>query len=311
MRVARFRRITLPGVAAVAISIGTLTTPLRAQPQAASPPRPAFEVASIKKSPPPDSGGTFIIAGARQGDRWRTSNATLLRIIRSAYAPRYQMDGQIIGGPGWIDTDRFDVVATMNAAATGDEMRAMVVALLADRFAFASHTETRELSVFALTLARDDGRLGSQIKPAGVNCEELQAARRRGDAPPPPPYKPGEPPPPCRTMMMFGPLSRLESGGTTMSQFASTLSQSLGRPVVDRTGLAGYFALKLEFAAEPGAESPLGPDAPGGSGDAARPAADATSVFSALQDQLGLRLVSRREPMEVLVIDEARQPTED
>jgi uncharacterized protein (TIGR03435 family) len=190
-------------------------------------------------------------------------------------------------------------------------MRAMVVALLADRFALVSHMETRELPVFALVLARDDAKLGPQMQPMAVDCIALLAARQRAEAPPPPPYKSGEPPPPCRTMMMFGPLSRLESGGMTMSQLASTLSQSVGRPVLDRTGVSGDFALKLEFANEPGVQSPLGPLRPSVSGGAAPTSVDAASVFSAVQDQLGLKLVSRREPMEVLVIDQARQPTED
>jgi uncharacterized protein (TIGR03435 family) len=288
-------------VTAVAVDRGA---PLLARPQNTAAPATSFEIASVKKSAPPGSGPTMIRVGARQGERWLADNATLRALIRSAYAPRYQMEGQIVGGPGWLDTDRFDIVGTMRASTSADEMRAMVQALLADRFKLVVHTETRELPVYALVLARADGRLGPAMRPT-VDCDALRAAQQKGEAPTPPRAQgaTGQ----CRTAMMFGPTSRLESGGVTTAQLVSNLSQSTGRPVLDRTGLNGFYELKLEFAAEPGAMTAFGP---AGAPASAAPV-DAPSLFSAIQDQLGLKLEPRREPMDVLVIERAEQPTEN
>jgi uncharacterized protein (TIGR03435 family) len=266
-----------------------------------------FEVASIKKSPPPGNGGTFINTGSRKGSTWTAANATLRMLVVNAYFPRYQMAGQIIGGPSWFEDDRFDITAKMDAAASADDVRAMMRALLADRFKLSTHAETRELSVYALVVARSDSRLGSQLKPLDVDCVALQEARRRGEAPIPP-RKPGEPPPPCMSMMMFGPVSRVESSGITMEALISSLSSFTGRPVIDRTGLKGYYSLKLEFAGEPGVAGPFGN---GPAGPAAAASSDAASIFSAIVDQLGLKLDARREPVDVLVIDRAEQPTPD
>ena len=112
---------------------------------------------------------------------------------------------------------------------------------------------------------------------------------------------------PCATRLMFGPLARIESSGMQLAQLVGLLSLTTNRPVVDRTGLSGDFAVSVEFVTEPGAGSQLGPPVPG----AGAPAADAPSLFTALQEQLGLKLDSRREPTEVLVIDRAEQPSPD
>src|SRR5262249_39306064 len=125
-------------------------------------------------------------------------------------------------------------------------------------------------------------------------------------APPAERRQPGAPPPECLTTNAFGPTSRVESGGMTMASLASILSEQTGRPVIDRTGLSGYFALTLEFAGEPGVASPLGGGPVGP--PATAPTPDRPSIFSAVQDQLGLKLDARREPTEVLVIDRADSP---
>jgi uncharacterized protein (TIGR03435 family) len=218
------------------------------------------------------------------------------------------MEGQIIGGPGWLDTDRFDIAAKMMPMTTAEDMLAMVRALLADRFKLQTHSETRELSVYALVPARSDGRLGNEMRPAGVDCDALREAQRHGTAPAPARREPGKPLPPCTTTIGFGSFARIESGGMTIAQLVSALSQLTGRPVLDRTGLSGYFALKLEFAADAGVGSPLGSPPPG-----PLPAAsiDTPSLFAAIQEQLGLKLDARREPIEVLVIDGVEQPTPD
>jgi uncharacterized protein (TIGR03435 family) len=249
----------------------------------------------------------YINSGLRKGNTWTATNATLRMLVVNAYFPRYQMAGQIIGGPSWFEGDRFDITAKTDAATTPDDMRAMVRALLADRFKLSTHSETRELQVYALVLARNDGRLGAQMRPIDDDCPALLEARRRGDAPIPP-RKPGEPPPPCMSMMMFGPVSRVESGGITMEALISSLSSFTGRPVIDRTGLKGYYSLKLEFAGEPGVAGPFGN---GPAGPAAAASSDAASIFSAIVDQLGLKLDARREAVDVLVVDRAEQPAPD
>jgi uncharacterized protein (TIGR03435 family) len=273
-----------------------------------TPTGPTFEVASVKKSPPPTGTPTIVVFGARKGDAWNTQNATLRRIVRSAYGNRYQMEGQIVGGPGWFDTDRFDIAAKMPPMTTSEDMLAMVQALLTDRFKLQTHTETRELPVYALVLARSDGRLGNEMRSAGVDCDALREAQRQGTAPRPAPREPGKPPPPCTTTIGFGSVTRIESGGMSLAQLVSALSQSTGRPVIDRTGLSGHFVVRLEFVSEAGGGSPFGPPPPG-----PLPAApvDTPSLFAAIQEQLGLKLDARREPTEVLVIDRAEQPSAD
>jgi uncharacterized protein (TIGR03435 family) len=267
---------------------------------------PSFAVASVKKSAPPGTGGIYINTGQRKGSSWNAGNATLRTLTRSAYFPRYQMQGQIVGGPSWFDTERFDITARIDGTPTQDQVRAMVRTLLADRFNLSTHAETRELLVFALVIARNDRRLGPQMRAIDIDCAALQQARQLGQAPPAE-RQLGAPPPQCMTTNAFGSLSRVESGGMTMASLASILSEQTGRPVIDRTGLSGYFALTLEFAGEPGIASPLGGGPVGP--PATAPSPDRPSIFSAVQDQLGLTLDARREPTEVLIIDRAELPT--
>lgn len=91
---------------------------------------------------------------------------------------------QIVGGPPWIDTDRFDIQGTMAPGTSNDDMRAMVRTLLAARFQLRTHTERRELPVYALMIARTDGRLGPQMRALAMDCDAVRAARARGEKPP-------------------------------------------------------------------------------------------------------------------------------
>ena len=296
----------------------------------------AFEVTSVRRTPPLASGAVSVRLGGLQGNRWSADGVTLLMLIRSAYGQQYAMQGQIVGGPPWLETERFTVTAVAHGVPTEDEARLMLQRLLADRFHLVVRQERRELPVYALTLARSDGSLGPELKSAGVDCEALMQARKRGEAPPAPPVQitPEGAPPPCTTMMMMGPgMMRIRSGGATAAQLAQSLSSSAGRPVLDRTGLSGYYAYSVEFAREPGSSSPLGgpplplpagplitgaqgsapaiagPIAPAAAATA--PASDLPSVFAAVEEQLGLKLEPRRELADVLVIVNAEPPTED
>ena len=138
---------------------------------------PTFEVASVK---PNKSGEGFVQLGGR-GGQFTITNAPLRLIIRNAY--RLQ-DFQIVGGPGWLNSDRFDIVAKSDPTATPDQTQAMIKALLAERFKLKVHTESRELPLYALQLARSDGKLGPKIKTAAVDCAALAAARRGSPSPP-------------------------------------------------------------------------------------------------------------------------------
>jgi uncharacterized protein (TIGR03435 family) len=287
---------------------------------AQTPPVPSFEVASIKRTALNPNGFIAIMLPGLKGNRWTAQGVTLFMLIRSAYAPSFQLQGQIVGGPSWLQTDRFDVNAKAEGTPTLDQVRLMLQRLLAERFKLVVHRETRELPVLSLVLARSDGRLGRDMKPVDVDCNALQAAQKEAGTPPVP-FKPGDPMPLCSLgMMMGGSMMRLESGGVTMAQLASMLSQAAGRPVTDRTGLTGNYAFSLEFAPEPGGGSPLGPlgpvppelaaTPPTGAGPASA-ASEVASIFVAVQEQLGLKLEPKRESTEVLAIDKAEAPTED
>ena len=248
------------------------------------------------------------VTGARDGDRWRATNSTLRMLIRNAYSADYPMDGQIVGGPSWMDADRFDVLANIAPGTTSTDLRTMVRSLLADRFKLRVHHETRELPVYALVLARPDGKLGPQLKRLTVDCEALRAARAKGEAPPTPRRTPGGPPLDCSTSTLLdGSITTIESGGMNMALLASSLARAAGRPVHDRTGLTGFFAVNVTFATEPNSASPFGGPRQGVS----IAPVDAPSLTTAVVDQLGLRLETRREQTAVLVIDGAEAPTEN
>jgi uncharacterized protein (TIGR03435 family) len=250
-----------------------------------------FEVASVK---PNTSGERNISIGMEPGGRFTARNVPLRLLILNAY--RLQ-DFQLVGGPDWIASERFDITAkgygdftppTPGGPAGGAQL--MMRSLLEERFQLATHQETRTLPIYALVLAREDKKLGPQLKVSPVDCVALAGVRRQGG--PPPAFAPGEPRP-CSTRMAPGMLS---ANGFPISNLAQTLSQSVGRFVVDRTGLTGNFDVELSWAPDQG---PQGGDVTG------------ASIFTALQEQLGLKLESTRGPVDVTVIDRVERPTPD
>jgi uncharacterized protein (TIGR03435 family) len=284
---------------------------LRAQaPAPTKGPDPTFEAATVKqnKSGPGPMGIQF-----QPGGRLRVINAPLKVLIGAAYGtPQPLPDYQISGGPKWIDSDRFDVLAK----AEGDpkpgpngpppEMFLMLRSLLLERFQLSVHHETREMPIFALLLARSDGKLGPQIHPAATDCAALMAAMRERGGPPPPPA-PGERLP-CGTRMFPGNIS---AGAMTMAQVASGLARLtfVNRVVVDRTGLQGGFDFDLTYTPD---QMPQGRGDPPPGAPALPPIdPNGPSIFTALQEQLGLKLESTKAPVDVLVIDRVEHPTED
>jgi uncharacterized protein (TIGR03435 family) len=280
------------------VSLSGLATQAAAQSTAIS---PAFDVASVKQSPPPTGGPMFVTYGPRAGGQWLAQNAPFLMILRAAY-PNFALPGQIAGGPEWVNTSRFDVDARTTLNLPPDAMAEMLKNLLAERFRLKVHVEPREIEVYALVLARGDGRLGPGLRKPAVDCEAVEAARRKAAAAGTPPAqvtppKPGERPECGMLNSAMNGVVKLATGGTPLSAVPTAIQPTVGRPVIDRTGLAGRWDIELEYSITTTSLTAADqPNAP-------------TSVFTALQEQLGLKLESRKERMDVLVIDRIEMPT--
>jgi uncharacterized protein (TIGR03435 family) len=184
----------------------------------------------------------------------------------------------------------------------------MMRALLAERFKLAVHNDTKDSPIYALIVARSDGKLGPQLKKSETDCAAMFAAGRgrgRGAMPPPGPPQPGEQIP-CG--MRIGP-GTLVMGGSPLSQFANSLGMFTGRIVLDRTGLAGNYDITMTWTPDQMPQRPPGAPDPLVNGVAVDP--NGPSLFTAVQEQLGLKLDSQRGPVEVLVIDRAEKPVEE
>ncbi|HEY4361759.1 MAG TPA: TIGR03435 family protein [Bryobacteraceae bacterium] len=222
---------------------------------------PKFEVASVKPTATTDGS---LSVDFPAGGRLSVRNLNLKYLLEMAYSVQ---DYQISGGPGWIASAGFDIQA---APAPGgpepprEQVLQMLQTLLADRFQLALRRETRQLPLYALTVAKG----GPKLKPAGTDVGEM------------------------KTM-----LGQLIVSKMSMSNLASILSFDLKRPVRDQTGLSGDFAFILEWTPEL-RDSTADP--------ASRP-----SLFTAVQEQLGLKLESTQGPLEVLVIDRLEKPSEN
>jgi uncharacterized protein (TIGR03435 family) len=221
-------------------------------------------------------------------DSVRLTGVTAQQLIVRAYGVQ---PFEIVGGPDWLSRERFDVIAKAPATSSLAEMNLMLRALLAERFKLAAHVEKRESPVFFLVTAREDGKPGPGLNPAanaGCGRRESPATIR--------------PPDQCRMVIGVG---MIEGTGQPLYSLTAALEKIVGRPVVDMTLLTGTFDFKLMFAAdegrstvvEPGIDSPTRRDAP--------------SVFTAVQEQLGLKLQSTPGLTDVLVIDSLERPTPD
>jgi uncharacterized protein (TIGR03435 family) len=267
-----------------------------------APPGPmAFEVASVR---PNTSNEPQVRIGVQPGGRFTATNVPLRELIRFAYQLQ---NFQIVDAPDWIRDERFDILAK----AEGDiaptplgqagPIQLMVRSLLAERFQLALHEETREMPLYALVLNRSDGRLGPALRESTTDCAAVMAAARgRGALPAPP--APGERP----QCGMFGGPGQVRAGSVPMRQLAQMLSQQVQRVVVDETGLTGNYDFDLTFTPD---QLPQGPPPPGAPPVAIDP--DGVSIFTALQEQLGLKLDAQRGPVSVMVVDRVERPTPD
>ena len=241
---------------------------------------PAFEVASVKTN---DSGSRSSSSRTLPGGRFVATNTTVRQLLLSAYHLR---PFQLVGGPNWIDSDRFDIEARAPENGPPDQLMMMLGTLLADRFKAVVHSETKEQPVYALMLARSDGAPGPKLKASNLDCSSQEARQTNG----------------CgmnTSTNRDGGL--MKAGARSMSDLATSLGSFVaGRMVVDRTGLTGIFDFELRWAPD---------NLQTTSTDATTPAADAPSIFIALCEQLGLKLEAERGPVEFLIVDKIEHPT--
>lgn len=250
-----------------------------------------FDVASIK---PNNSGANTLSVRIAPGGRLTAMNASLRSLVTAAYQIRFF---QLAGGPSWMDSARYDIQAKgplKPGIKPADQISQMLQALLADRFQLKVHKETRDMPVFALTVAKNGPKLESAkdtpcFDPtAGLPppIDDLAAGRIR----------------PCGGFNRAP--GQMSGARVTMKDFTSTLGTVLNRTVIDKTGLNGTYDIALKWTPdEPPASLP--PDAPA-TPQAGEPG---PSIFTAISEQLGLRLESQKGPVEVIVIDSAEKPS--
>ena len=308
----RYRKIaTGLGVAAVVVATGFAGASAQNPPPADAEPR--FEVASIRKtdiSALKSAGGTVPPIGVRTQPNGMTATlATVEMLLLSAYGLRTY---QLIGGPDWVKTDRFDITARAAGEVTPAVAREMLKNLLRDRFSLRAHLETREADLHVLVLNNSDGRLGPGLKRTSPECEALLAARKKGGGPPPerPNFDLIRTQTSCG-MSMFSSsangASNFSMGAVTLDRLANQIQGELRGPVVDRTGLTGTFDILLEFASQ---QRQLQVAPPVNAPDLTKDVAPAT-LRDALREQLGLRIDTERAPLEMLVIDSVERPSEN
>ncbi len=218
-------------------------------------PRAEFEVASIKPSNAPEGSSTWNTA---QGNM-RMLNFSVRRIILTAYQ---LSDAQLIGGPKWIDSERYDINARPPGPVNTNMLLEMTQSLLADRFKLKFHRERRDVAGYALVIAKG----GMKIQPI---ADEGQASSNGSNA-------------------------KIEAKMIHMSKLGEMLTRELRVPVVDQTGAEGAFTFTLEWAP-----------------NNAKPDSTLPSLFTAIQETLGLKLEARKVAADVLVVESVEKPDEN
>jgi bla regulator protein blaR1 len=308
LNLAKKAALACAGVAALALPVVVgMMNATRSQAQSATAAKPKFEVASIR--PCKDEHGRKKGGGDSSPGRLRTGCDLLLDennlgLIQRAYvrfAGGHTNPFGILaikGGPAWIRSEMYEINARAEGQPNNEMMQGpMLQALLEDRFKLKLHRETRESPVYALTLAKDD----SKLKPFQEGrCIQMPLTF------PLPPLEPGQRY--CRVMISMGATPAVNAEGSTLGEFSKWLSRVLDRPVVDKTGITKRFDIHLEFSpsqATPALRGPF-PDAA-----TAAPEPTGATIFTAIQEQLGLKLVPAKAHVEYLVIDHVEKPSEN
>jgi uncharacterized protein (TIGR03435 family) len=260
---------------------------------------PRFEVASIRPQTSAPSGFLFGIRTLPNGID--AGLATIRMLIMAAYQVA---DYQVVGGPALMNSDRYQISARAAGDVTPAMARRMLKNLLQDRFALKARTETREMDVHALVLARSDGQLGPRLRRTSPECAEAALAARTRTLEES--KKPAALPPGCARESMGSDRAGgaiYSFGAVALDRLVTRISFVIGgRPVVDRTGLTGLFDIQLEFASETRQLQPR----PVFTKDSGLP-----TLRDALQDQLGLKLETGKGPIEVVVIESVERPSEN
>jgi uncharacterized protein (TIGR03435 family) len=298
----------------------------------------AFDVASIKPAalPTADGRGRIMFTGPSGGPgtndpgRIHYPYSSLRNLLVSAY----NVKGFQISGPPWLDTERFEITATMPPETTKEQFRLMLQNLLIERFKMVIHRETKELPMYSLVVAKNGPKLKESVDEPPPQQDAAGPAPpdgRGGRGGPMKMDQDGFPmlPPGMAgraglfTMMMPG-RARLMAQKQTMDDLASTLTNQLARPVTNLTGLKGKYDFTLTFLPEGmamagpmGLPMPPPPPPPAGaaspnSGAASAPDVEtAPGILNAIQAQLGLRLDAKKGPVELIVVDKAEKAPTD
>lgn len=257
--------------------------------------KPQFEVASVKPSAPGSPARRLGLTFA-PGGRLTIVNYTLKELIELAWEIQ---PFRISGGPAWIDSIRYGVSAKADHDIEWKEATLMLQSLLMDRFQLTIHHEAKDVPIYALVLAKKDGKLG----PGLIESKEGGCTRADSSAVQP---EPGKPPRPQCDLLAVG-FSRLKGTSVPLGEVALAFGNIVGRMVVDKTGLTGNFDIDLAWTPDDSQYMQLPPGVP------KPPPSDAApvSIFTAIQEQLGLKLESQKGPVDVLVIDRAEKPSEN
>lgn len=258
--------------------------------------KPGFEIASVTRNTSGTTGRGAIRFQPKGG--LNATNVTLAELVKFAYQRHFFDEREVIVGPAWVTSERFDLLARVSGEHVFDsdgvprKTLALLKALLAERFKLKVREEDRVRPVYALTTARNDGVLGPKARKSDIDCGAVMRGER-------PALLPGQGPP-CS---LKTPPGRLFANTFTIPAIASLLSRHLDRPVVDQTGLSGRFDIELEAA-----EIKAAPDYKPGPSDLALPPAAGPTVFVAVREQLGLKLEPLDAPQAVIIIDQAERP---
>jgi uncharacterized protein (TIGR03435 family) len=248
-----------------------------------------FDVASIKRNTTPLGAGGGL--GIRPDGTFIMTNQPIQSIILNASPVPVR---EVVGVPDWVNTERYDVTVKPPVGSTREQWSQMWQALFADRMKLVAHVERRERTTFALVLARGDGRLGSQLQPSTLDCSS-----RPGPSAPPPQAATSANDVRNRCGMTMNATS-IMSGSITMDRLAQSLGGLAGGLVNNGTGLQGTYALTLTFSRTRGAGAPNA-----GALD------DPPEIFTALQEQLGLKLRPERTMVPIFVVDHIERPSEN
>jgi uncharacterized protein (TIGR03435 family) len=269
--------------------------------QASANAAPSYAVATIKPAKPGEIGNGFMFL---PGGRFTSRNQTIKELIAEAYDLRWGVSDQVSGGPGWVNSARFDIQAKAEQPLPAemekipDHYRLMLQALLADRFKLKIHRQTREFRVYALTVAKNGPKLTPSDQPTAPAAENTSYAFGATLPTPQKDHWRGT------RRVGRGEVKAMHETSSMLVDFLQSQPESGGLPVIDRTGLHGEYDFTLQWIPENELahlrDSHLPP-----------PDASWPPLFTALQEQLGLKLESTKGPIDTIVIDSVEMPSDN